>query len=103
MLSFHLRTYISSLEQLQLDIVSRNDLIGADDSATNLSSLLATNLASNLHLPGINLERNILGGKARDLKNRSAVFSLGTRDSVLKVEGRGRGRGRGMERDRGRM
>ena len=87
-LSFHLRTYIASLEQLQLDIVSRNDLIGTDDSATNLSALLATNLASNLpslHLPGINLEKNIFGNKSRDLKNRSAVFSLGTRGSVLKV------------------
>ncbi|GJP63065.1 hypothetical protein CLOP_g20139, partial [Closterium sp. NIES-67] len=62
-LSLHLRTYISSLEKLQLDIVSRTDLIGVDDSNK--------------------LAQTIFGRAGRDLKNRSAVFSLGSRDQVL--------------------
>ncbi|CAI7810000.1 unnamed protein product [Closterium sp. NIES-53] len=63
-LSLHLRTYISSLEKLQLDIVSRTDLIGVDDSNK--------------------LAQTIFGRAGRDLKNRSAVFSLGSRDQVLR-------------------
>lgn len=65
-LSLHFRTYIQALEKLQLDLVTASDLLGSAD--TKGSSLFSR------------------GGSARDLKNRSAVFSLGDRASILKDE-----------------
>lgn len=62
-LSAQFRTYIGQLEKLQLDIVSKNDLIGVDDSRI----------------------ANIFSRKTNELKNRSAVFALGDRANVLKV------------------
>ncbi|GAQ91388.1 vacuolar protein sorting-associated protein [Klebsormidium nitens] len=61
-LSAQFRTYIGQLEKLQLDIVSKNDLIGVDDSRI----------------------ANIFSRKTDALKNRSAVFALGDRANVLK-------------------
>lgn len=60
-LSLHFRTYILALEKLQLDIVTKYDLIGVDDSR-------GTGFFS----------------RSRELKNRSAVFSLGDRAVLLK-------------------
>ncbi|XP_047340854.1 vacuolar protein sorting-associated protein 52 A-like [Impatiens glandulifera] len=60
-LSAHFRSYIQALEKLQLDIATSNDLIGLDTKSTSLFS------------------------RAREpLKNRSAVFALGERISILK-------------------
>eukprot|EP01018_Ginkgo_biloba_P025458 Gb_30516 [translate_table: standard] len=60
-LGAHFRAYIQALEKLQLDIATANDLIGVDTRSTGLFS------------------------RARDpLKNRSAVFALGDRISILK-------------------
>lgn len=64
-LSAHFRSYIQALERLQLDIVTRNDLLGVEDAVTRGSGLFS---------------------RAKEpLKNRSAVFALGDRASVLKV------------------
>lgn len=63
-LSLHFRTYILALERLQMDLATKKDLIGVDESR---------NLAAGLFSRG------------RDLKNRSAVFSLGDRINLLKV------------------
>ncbi|KAG6541032.1 hypothetical protein Mapa_017605 [Marchantia paleacea] len=63
-LSAHFRSYIQALERLQLDIVTRNDLLGVEDAVTRGSGLFS---------------------RAKEpLKNRSAVFALGDRASVLK-------------------
>eukprot|EP00850_Spirogloea_muscicola_P000419 SM000002S05499 [mRNA] locus=s2:102884:106791:+ [translate_table: standard] len=62
-LSSHFRTYIHALEKLQLDNVSRTDLIGVEDSSKGAGGLFARG--------------------QQPLKNRSAVFSLGDRASVL--------------------
>ncbi|XP_071703715.1 vacuolar protein sorting-associated protein 52 A-like [Rutidosis leptorrhynchoides] len=59
-LSAHFRAYIQALEKLQLDIASPTDLIGVDTS---------TSLFSRGREP---------------LKNRSAIFALGDRISILK-------------------
>lgn len=61
----HFRSYIQALEKLQLDIVTRNDLLGVEDAGTR-----STGLFSRPREP---------------LKNRGAVFALGDRASVLKV------------------
>lgn len=63
-LSVHFRSYIQALEKLQLDIVTRNDLLGVEDAGTR-----STGLFSRPREP---------------LKNRGAVFALGDRASVLK-------------------
>lgn len=63
-LSVHFRSYIQALEKLQLDIVTRNDLLGVEDIGTR-----STGLFSRPREP---------------LKNRGAVFALGDRASVLK-------------------
>eukprot|EP00249_Psilotum_nudum_P015105 c25168_g1_i1 orf=345-2651(-) len=61
-LSAYFRTYIQALEKLQLDIATTNDLIGIED--TRASGLFS---------------------RAREpFKNRSAVFAVGIRTSVLK-------------------
>lgn len=60
-LSAHFRVYIQALEKLQLDIATSSDLIGIDTRSTGLFSR----------------------GK-EPLKNRSAVFALGERISILK-------------------
>ena len=60
----HFRSYIQALEKLQLDIVTRNDLLGVEDGTRS------TGLFSRPREP---------------LKNRGAVFALGDRASVLKV------------------
>lgn len=61
-LSAHFRTYIQALEKLQLDIATRNDLIGVED-----------------------MRNTGLFSRTREaLKNRSAVFALGDRAKVLK-------------------
>ena len=63
-LSLHFRTYILALERLQMDLATKNDLIGVSES------------------------RNVTAGlfsRGRDLKNRSAVFALGDRINLLKV------------------
>ncbi|GJR60707.1 vacuolar protein sorting-associated protein 52 A [Tanacetum coccineum] len=60
-LSAHFRAYIQALEKLQLDIAGPTDLIGVDTRSTSLFS------------------------RGREpLKNRSAIFALGDRISVLK-------------------
>lgn len=60
-LSAHFRAYIQALEKLQLDVATSSDLIGIEASSFGLFS------------------------RAREpLKNRSAVFALGERISVLK-------------------
>eukprot|EP00475_Leptophrys_vorax_P004587 TRINITY_DN12741_c0_g1_i1.p1 TRINITY_DN12741_c0_g1~~TRINITY_DN12741_c0_g1_i1.p1 ORF type:complete len:645 (+),score=61.37 TRINITY_DN12741_c0_g1_i1:243-1937(+) len=99
-LSLHLRTYIAALEKLQLDIVTRNDLIGVDDSNSS-SGMGSMNVASvGAAVGGIVGGIGSLGGSlgagklpslgplfgkpSRDLKNRSAVFSLGSRGEVLR-------------------
>eukprot|EP00246_Nothoceros_aenigmaticus_P001290 TRINITY_DN11795_c0_g1_i1.p1 TRINITY_DN11795_c0_g1~~TRINITY_DN11795_c0_g1_i1.p1 ORF type:complete len:481 (-),score=95.18 TRINITY_DN11795_c0_g1_i1:38-1480(-) len=61
-LSAHFRSYIQALERLQLDIVTRNDLIGVED----------------------NRNTGIFSRVREGLKNRSAVFALGNRAQVLK-------------------
>lgn len=61
----HFRSYIQALEKLQLDIVTRNDLLGVEDVGTR-----STGLFSRPREP---------------LKNRGAVFALGDRASVLRV------------------
>lgn len=63
MLSAYFRTYIGELEKLQLDITTKNDLIGVDDSRIS----------------------GIFSRRSDALKNRSAVFALGDRANVLKV------------------
>lgn len=63
-LSVHFRSYIQALEKLQLDIVTRNDLLGVEDVGTR-----STGLFSRPREP---------------LKNRGAVFALGDRASVLR-------------------
>jgi hypothetical protein len=64
-LSAHFRTYIQALERLQLDIVTKSDLIGVEDTGTRSPGLFS---------------------RAREpLKNRAAVFALGDRALVLKV------------------
>ena len=61
-LSAHFRAYIQALEKLQLDIAGPTDLIGVDTRSTSLFS------------------------RGREpLKNRSAIFALGERISILKV------------------
>jgi hypothetical protein len=62
-LSAYFRTYIGELEKLQLDITTKNDLIGVDDSRIS----------------------GIFSRRSDALKNRSAVFALGDRANVLKV------------------
>ncbi|KAH9547824.1 hypothetical protein CY35_11G056300 [Sphagnum magellanicum] len=63
-LSAHFRTYIQALERLQLDIVTKSDLIGVEDTGTRSPGLFS---------------------RAREpLKNRAAVFALGDRALVLK-------------------
>ncbi|KAL3686247.1 hypothetical protein R1sor_004269 [Riccia sorocarpa] len=63
-LNAHFRSYIQALEKLQLDIVTRNDLLGVEDAVARGSGLFS---------------------RAKEpLKNRSAVFALGDRASVLK-------------------
>ncbi|KAL2619828.1 hypothetical protein R1flu_000033 [Riccia fluitans] len=63
-LSAHFRSYIQALEKLQLDIVTRNDLLGVEDAVSRGGGLFS---------------------RAKEpLKNRSAVFALGDRASVLK-------------------
>lgn len=63
MLSAHFRAYIQALEKLQLDIVTSTDLIGVEARSTSLFSI------------------------AREpLKNRSAVYALGDRINILKVQ-----------------
>ncbi|EFJ12526.1 hypothetical protein SELMODRAFT_446594 [Selaginella moellendorffii] len=59
-LSAHFKTYIQSLEKLQLDIATRNDLIGVEERAGMFSR-----------------------GR-ENMKNKSAVFALGDRANVLK-------------------
>ncbi|KAJ9707937.1 hypothetical protein PVL29_000147 [Vitis rotundifolia] len=60
-LSAHFRAYIQALEKLQLDIATSSDLIGVDTRSTSLFS------------------------RGREpLKNRSAVYALGERISILK-------------------
>nr|XP_043606974.1 vacuolar protein sorting-associated protein 52 A [Erigeron canadensis]XP_043606975.1 vacuolar protein sorting-associated protein 52 A [Erigeron canadensis] len=60
-LSAHFRAYIQALEKLQLDIAGPTDLIGVDTRSTSLFS------------------------RGREpLKNRSAIFALGDRISILK-------------------
>ncbi|KAF7153126.1 hypothetical protein RHSIM_Rhsim01G0101300 [Rhododendron simsii] len=60
-LSAHFRAYIQALEKLQLDIATSSDLIGVETGSTSLFS------------------------RGREpLKNRSAVFALGERISILK-------------------
>ncbi|KAG5056225.1 hypothetical protein JHK85_008735 [Glycine max] len=60
-LSAHFRAYIQALEKLQLDIATYNDLIGVETRSSGLFI------------------------RAREpLKNRSAVFALGDRISILK-------------------
>ncbi|KAK3014800.1 hypothetical protein RJ639_009131 [Escallonia herrerae] len=62
-LSAHFRAYIQALEKLQLDIATSSDLIGVETRSTSLFS------------------------RGREpLKNRSAVFALGERINILKVE-----------------
>lgn len=59
----HFRAYIQALEKLQLDIATSNDLIGVETRSTGLFT------------------------RAREpLKNRSAVFALGDRINILKVQ-----------------
>lgn len=60
-LSAHFRAYIQALEKLQLDIATSSDLIGVETRSTGL----------------------FLRGR-EPLKNRSAVFALGERISILK-------------------
>ncbi|XP_010553243.1 PREDICTED: vacuolar protein sorting-associated protein 52 A-like [Tarenaya hassleriana] len=60
-LSAHFRAYIQALEKLQLDIAASNDLIGIETRSTGLFSIVR-----------------------EPLKNRSAVFALGERISILK-------------------
>ncbi|CAM6121999.1 unnamed protein product [Calypogeia fissa] len=63
-LSAHFRSYIQALERLQLDIVTRNDLLGVEDAVQRSGGLFS---------------------RAKEpLKNKSAVFSLGDRALVLK-------------------
>ncbi|KAI8568665.1 hypothetical protein RHMOL_Rhmol02G0218300 [Rhododendron molle] len=60
-LSAHFRAYIQALEKLQLDIATSSDLIGVDTRSSGLFS------------------------RGREpLKNRSAVFALGERITILK-------------------
>ncbi|PIA44169.1 hypothetical protein AQUCO_01700052v1 [Aquilegia coerulea] len=60
-LSAHFRAYIQALEKLQMDIATSSDLIGVEARVTGLFS------------------------RGREpLKNRSAVFALGERISILK-------------------
>ncbi|KAF5179691.1 Vacuolar protein sorting-associated protein 52 a [Thalictrum thalictroides] len=60
-LSAHFRAYIQALERLQMDIATSSDLIGVEARVTGLFS------------------------RGREpLKNRSAVFALGERISILK-------------------
>ncbi|MCO5563351.1 hypothetical protein L7F22_016992 [Adiantum nelumboides] len=61
-LSAHFRTYIQALEKVQLDIATRNDLIGVEDTRS-------VGLFSRSREP---------------LRNRSSVFSLGDRAKILK-------------------
>lgn len=61
----HFRSYIQALEKLQLDIVTRNDLLGVEDIGTRSAGLFSR--------------------PREPLKNRGAVFALGDRASVLKV------------------
>lgn len=64
-LSAHFRSYIQALERLQLDIVTRNDLLGVEDAVQRSGGLFS---------------------RAKEpLKNKSAVFSLGDRALILKV------------------
>ncbi|KAJ7547393.1 hypothetical protein O6H91_08G084000 [Diphasiastrum complanatum] len=60
--STHFRTYIQALEKLQLDIVTRNDLLGVEDSRST----------------------GLFSRGRESLKNRSAVFALGDRANMLK-------------------
>ncbi|GBG65955.1 hypothetical protein CBR_g54934 [Chara braunii] len=60
----HFKTYIQALMKVQLDLVSKNDLIAAEDLKTG-------GLFSRVTSKEV-------------LKNRSAVFSLGDRAAVLK-------------------
>lgn len=60
-LSAHFRVYIQAMEKMQLDIASSTDLIGIETRSTGIFS------------------------RAREtIKNRSSVFSLGERISILK-------------------
>lgn len=61
----HFRSYIQALEKLQLDIVTRNDLLGVEDVGTRSAGLFSR--------------------PREPLKNRGAVFALGDRASVLRV------------------
>lgn len=75
-LSTNIRAYIQALEKLQLDIATSNDLIGIDTRSTGI----------------------FLRGR-EPLKNRSAVFALGERINILKVNGNDkRSMPRGMKR-----
>lgn len=61
-LSAHFRAYIQAMEKLQLDIATFNDLIGVETRSSGLFTRAW-----------------------EPLKNRSAVFALGDRISILKV------------------
>eukprot|EP00898_Chlorokybus_atmophyticus_P000548 jgi/Chlat1/1494/Chrsp12S02039 len=65
-LSAHFRTYIAALSKLQMDIASKNDLVGVDESKSGGGVF------------GVGR-----GGKDA-LKNRTTVFSLGERAAILK-------------------
>ncbi|CAM6072432.1 unnamed protein product [Sphagnum tenellum] len=64
-LSAQFQAYIQPLERLQLDIVTKSDLIGLEDTGTH-------------HSPGL------FPQAWEPLKNCAAVFALGNRASLLK-------------------